>query len=126
MPRIYPASVGRKKDARPARTIINQILNDEKDLCKDIIDDLLANGQDELKLVESVGNLEYDYEGRHPAPATPRTASTRSETSKVATTSSSIRAYVESSFNLSAVSAGTVCSFTGFSDCKDINGNIIY
>ena len=42
------------------------------------------------------------------------------------TTSSSIRAYVESSFNLSAVSAGTVCSFTGFSDCKDINGNIIY
>lgn len=76
-----PASVGRKKDTRPARTIINQILNDEKDACKGVIDDLLANGQDELKLVEAVGNLEYDYEGRHPAPATPRTATFRTSNS---------------------------------------------
>ena len=42
------------------------------------------------------------------------------------TTSSSIRAYVESSFNLSAINANTVCSFTGFSDCVDKYGNIIY
>ena len=80
-----PASVGRKKDTRPARTIINQVMSDEKDMCKDIIDDLLANGQDELKLVEAAGNLEYDYEGRHPAPATPRISSSRIATSKTST-----------------------------------------
>ena len=39
--------------------------------------------------------------------------------------SPTIRAYTETSFNLSAASPKTVCNFSGFSECYDIENNLI-
>jgi hypothetical protein len=43
----------------------------------------------------------------------------------VLTSNKTIKTYIVDSYNLSSESASKVCSFTGMSDCKEKNGNII-
>ncbi len=43
----------------------------------------------------------------------------------VLTSNKTIKAYISDSFNLSSESLERVCSFSGFSECKEKNGNVI-
>ena len=43
----------------------------------------------------------------------------------VLTSNTTIKTYVVDSYNLSSESMGRVCTFSGFSECKEKNGNLI-